>query len=179
MLRDYVLNLYVSAMFHPLKVLFGVFCVSYVLKRNRSKITRFWGDIEVIFRLSEVLRWHLMRLCRLKSQNCVYKLFQVYQKWNMCHDVEQNIAGTQVFSTTVGWLGAKEGQTGSQEGQNWVKHGSRGSPGSCRWVCGSCGSYGSRGPLGKWIYEKWLLGLLNFIIWVWWATSLLNGSLGL
>ena len=51
--------------------------------------------------------------------------------------MKQNAVGIQVFSATVGRLG-QTGTVGSKSGHNqvklgqmWIKHGSRGLPGSC------------------------------------------------
>ncbi len=67
---------------------------------------------------------------RVKSEKCVTFM-------------KQNVAGMQVFSVTVGQLGpsgSNQVTNGSKLGQAWVKCGSRESPGSCLWVCGSCAS---------------------------------------
>ena len=64
--------------------------------------------------------------------------------------LKQNVAGMQVFSATVGRLG----QTGSQMGQNWIKHESNvghvGHPGH---VYRSVGHVGPGGYVGHWASE--------------------------
>ena len=64
---------------------------------------------------------------------------------------EQNIAEMQIFSATVGRLGPKWVETGSQIDQNWVKRGSHVGPvGHLCHVEGSVHHVGPMGHVGHW-----------------------------
>ena len=78
--------------------------------------------------------------------------------------LKQNVAGMQNFSATVGWLGpcwTNRVTNRSKLGHMWVTSGSRGSPGHVDGFVGPMGHVGH--CMGKWIYVKWLLGLLDFV----------------
>ncbi len=95
-----------------------------------------------------------MRLYRLESQKCVYKCMPLSGNELCAMTFGQNVAGMQVFSSTVGWLRP----SGSNPGHKWVKTGSNMDHMWVMWVA--------------WVMLKGLW--VKWVLWITWATGQVN-----